>query len=176
MKKTLITLSLVLLLATSVIAGTLAMYTTTIDTLGEGSVVAKEFILTRGGTDTFAQNVKLAPGETEDWQFSVKNYNGAVISETAMDLAFNVNIAAADGKEIIAPVEVTIKNANGDTVGTRKGSGAIAFADEFSLAASGQEKTYTVSVNWPSNDAVDINYAGAGYGTAVKVSVTGIQK
>jgi len=74
MKKTLITLALVLLLATSVIAGTLAMYTTSIDNLSEGSVVAKEFILTKGGTDTFAQNVKLSPGESEEWKFSIKNY------------------------------------------------------------------------------------------------------
>ena len=85
MKKALLGFALVLLLTTSVIAGTLAMYTTSIDNLAEGSVVAKEFILTEGGTDTFTKNVKIAPNETVNWQFSVMNYNGSIISETAMN-------------------------------------------------------------------------------------------
>ncbi|NLE24878.1 MAG: hypothetical protein GX625_05960 [Clostridiaceae bacterium] len=176
MKKILVTLTLVLLLATSIISGTLAMYTTKIDALAEGSVVAKEFILTEGGTDTFAQNVKLSPGESEEWKFSVKNYNGAVISETAMSLEFNVILSAADGKEVIAPLAISVKNSDGEVLGTAAGSGTIAFNDEFDLDENGQEKSYTVSVSWPSNNGVDIDYAGAGFGNAVKVSVTGMQK
>ena len=175
MKKILTIVALVLILSTSVIAGTLAMYTTTIDNIAEGSVVAKEFILVEGGTDTFTENVKIAPTETVDWQFSVKNYDGAVISEIGMDLNFAVDVIAADGKNVIAPLEVTVKNPNGDIVGTVTSNGKIEFTDEFELSASGQEKTYTISVNWPSNNN-DINYAGADYGTAVKVSVTGTQK
>ncbi len=176
MKKILVTVAFILLLTTSIAAGTLAMYTTTIDDLAEGSVVAKEFILTEGGTDTFTKNVKIAPGETVDWQFSVKNYDGAVVSETAMNLDFDVDVVAADGKAVIAPLTVTVKDSSGVVVGTATGSGTIVFADEFNLAAAGQEKVYTVSANWTSNDAVDINYAGADYGTAVRVSVTGVQK
>ncbi len=176
MKKILTGFALVLLLTTSIVAGTLAMYTTKIDNLAEGSVVAKEFILTEGGTDTFTKNVKIAPGETVNWQFSVKNFNGSVISETAMDLNFDLDVGAADGKTAIAPLTITVKDSNGNTVGTVTQSGKIKFSDVFALAASGQEKTYTVSVNWPGNGANDINYAGAGYGTAVKVSVTGTQK
>ncbi|EHQ89291.1 hypothetical protein [Desulfosporosinus youngiae] len=176
MKKVLSIVALVLILSTSLIAGTLASYTTTIDNLAEGSVVAKEFILTEGGTDTFIKNVKIAPAETMDWQFSVKNYDGTVISETEMDLNFVVDVIAENGKSVIAPLEVSVKNPNGDTVGSVNSNGKIEFSDEFELSASGQEKIYTVSVNWPSNDNVDIDYAGAGYGTALKVSVTGSQK
>lgn len=176
MKKMLITFAFALLLATSITAGTLAMYTTQIDNVAEGSVVAKEFVLTEGGTDTFTKNVQIAPGETKDWKFSVKNYNGSVVSETAMDLGFDVDVLAADGKQVIAPLEITVKNAAGDIVGTATANGKITFGDEFKLAADGQEKIYTVSVKWKSNDAVDINYAGANYGTAIKVGVTGTQK
>ena len=176
MKKALTIVALVLILSTSVIAGTLAMYTTTIDNIAEGSVVAKEFILLESGTDTFTKNVKIAPAETVDWQFSVKNYDGAVISETAMDLNFAVDVIAENGKSVIAPLEVTVKNSNGDSVGTVNSNGKIEFAEELELSAIGQEKTYTVSVNWPSNNNSDISYAGADYGTAVKVSVTGTQK
>jgi len=61
MKKVLTLVALVLILSTSVIAGTLAMYTTTIDNIAEGSVVAKEFILLKDGTDTFTKDLKIAP-------------------------------------------------------------------------------------------------------------------
>lgn len=176
MRKILTIVALVLILSTSVIAGTLAMYTTTIDDIAEGSVVAKEFILVEGGTDTFTENVKIVPSETVNWQFSVKNYNGAVISETGMDLICTIDVIEMNGKNVIAPLVVTVNNANGDSVGTVTSSGKIEFTDEFELSASGQEKTYTLSVNWPSNNDVDISYAGADYGTAIKVSVTGTQK
>jgi len=176
MKKQIITLALTLLLATSVVAGTLAMYTTSIDNLSEGSVVAKEFILSKGGTDTFTQNVKLAPGESEEWQFSVRNYDGNVISETAMDLDFKIDVTSANGKKTITPLVVSVMSSDGEILGTVAANGTIAFDDEFSLNDVGQEKTYTVSVVWPGNDNADINYAGSEYGTAVKVSVTGVQK
>lgn len=175
MKKALVVVALVLVLSTAVIAGTLAMYTTSIDSLATGSVAAKEFVLLENGTDSFAQNVKIAPSETVDWQFGVKNYNGSAISETAMALDFDINVAAADGKSMIAPLVVTVKDQNGQVVGTTTGSGKIEYSSSFALSPNGQQKTYTVSVNWPSNDAVDINYAGAGYGAKVTVSVTGTQ-
>lgn len=176
MRKLLLSFALLMVLTTSVIAGTLAMYTTKVDNLAEGSVVAKEFVLLEGGTDTFMHNVKIAPSETVNWQFSVKNFDGAIVSETAMDLSFTVDVMAAAGKNVIEPLTVTVKDSDGAVVGTATASGKIVFADEFALQAAGQEKTYTVSVNWPSNDAVDIDYAGADYGTALKVAVTGTQK
>ncbi|KUO61391.1 MAG: hypothetical protein APF84_08785 [Gracilibacter sp. BRH_c7a] len=176
MKKLLISFALILLFSTSLIAGTLAMYTTTIDDIAEGSVVAKEFILLESGTDTFTENVKIAPDETVEYDFSVKNYDGSVVSETAMDLGLKIDVLAADGKGVIAPLVVTVKNSDDETVGTLTTNGTIEFADEFELSTDGQEKTFTVSVNWPSDDDVDIEYAGANYGTALQVAVTGTQK
>ncbi len=176
MKKVLIIAALVLVLSTSIIAGTLAMYTTSIDNVATGSVVAKEFVLLENGSDTFTENVKIAPSETVDWQFSVKNYDGSVVSETAMALDFNVDVTAADGTSMIDPLVVTIKDENGNVVGTTTGNGTIQYNSEFALNAVGQQQTYTVYVNWPSNDDVDLSYAGANYGAAVTVSVTGTQK
>lgn len=176
MKKVLVIVALVLVLSTAVIAGTLAMYTTSIDNLATGSVVAKEFVLLENGTDSFTENVKIAPTEAVDWQFSVKNYDGAIVSETAMALDFNIQVAAPDGKNMIDPLVITVKDESGNIVGTTTGSGTIDFSNEFALNASGQQKTYTVSINWPSDDAIDINYVGADYGAAVTVSVTGTQK
>ncbi len=176
MKKALVIVALVAVLSVSIIAGTLAMYTTSVDNLATGSVVAKEFVLMENGTDSFVKNVKIAPSETVDWQFSVKNYDGSVVSETAMALSFDIDVAAADGTNMIDPLVITVTDENGNVVGTTTGSGTIAYDSEFALSAAGQQQTYTVSVNWPSNDSTDINYAGADYGAAVTVSVTGTQK
>lgn len=188
MKKTLLLLSLVLVIAISIISGTLAMYTTTIDNLASGSVVAKEFILLEDGTDTFEYNVKIAPSETVTWQFAVKNNNGSLKSETAMDLLFTVDIGAAESKLAIAPLEIKVyevtetegdvqKTLVGSFAGntTNNGTGSFTFENEFDADVA-QSHTYSVEITWPSNDAIDINYAGGNFGTAVAVSVTGTQK
>ncbi|MDP4109005.1 MAG: hypothetical protein Q8878_03140 [Bacillota bacterium] len=176
MKKALVVFSLVLVIAVSIVAGTLAMYTTTIDTLAQGSVVAKEFILLEDGSDTFTNDVKIAPAETQNWQFAVKNFDGAKITETKMKLDVTINLAAISGKNEIAPLTVTVKNSNGDTVAALDSTHkTVTFQDEFPIAAAGQSKSYTVAVNWPSNNAVDYSYAGANFGSAVTVSVTGTQ-
>jgi hypothetical protein len=177
MKKALVLTALVLLISLSLIAGTLAMYVIEIDDLAKGSVVAKEFILEKGVTNTFSDDVKIAPGETVEWEFSVKNYDGQTISETAMGLDFAIELTAPEGKDLIEPLEVTVIDEDEEQLQTTTTSeGVITFADEFELDVEGQEKTYTVAINWPSNNEVDIDYAGAGYGTALTVSVTGTQK
>lgn len=176
MKRVLILTALVLMIATSLMAGTLANYTTTIDALATGSVIAKEFVLLESGTDTFETDVKIAPSETETWSFAVKNYNGTVISETAMDLDFTVSVAASTGKSEIAPLVVRVLNSENDVVATRTGAGTMTFDSGFLLSATGQEQVYTVLVEWPSDDDIDINYAGSGFGSTVSVSVTGTQE
>ncbi len=179
MKRALIVVALVLVISVSLVAGTLAMYVIEIDDLAEGSVVAKEFILKPGATNTFAENVKIAPGETVDWTFSVKNHDGGFISETAMDLYFAIDLAASNNKSAIDPLVVTVKDENEDdiTLAQDSGSGVWTFTDEFELEEEGQEKTYTVSIAWPweTTGVDDIDYAGSGFGTAVTVSVTGTQ-
>lgn len=176
MKKVLVIIALVMVVSTSIIAGTLAMYTTKIDNVASGSVVAKEFVLLEDGSDSFTENVKIAPSETVEWQFGVRNYDGAVVSETAMALDFDIDVDAPEGKAMLDTVIVTVKDEYGQVVGRSTGSGTITYDSAFELSAQGQSETYTVSVNWPSNDQVDINYAGADYGAAVTVSVTGTQK
>jgi len=176
MKKVFSIAALALVVSTAIISGTLAMYTTEIDALAQGSAVAKEFVLTEGGTDTFKENVKIAPDESLSWQFSVKNYEGNIVSETAMDLDIDVEVVAADGKKVIEPLVFTVTDATGKVVGTVNAEGKLELEDEFALNSEGQEKVYTIAVNWPGNSEVDINYAGAEYGTAIEISVTGTQK
>lgn len=170
---------LISIICLSLIFGTFALYTITLDNLAEGDVVAKEFILLEDGEDTFEQNVKIAPTETVEWAFAIKNYSGTIVSETAMDLDIRVDIGAAEGKNAIDPLKVSLVREDGEdgvVVGECTGVGTLEAEDEFALSDEGQSRTYKVVIEWPSNDEVDINYAGYGFGNALSVSVTGTQK
>jgi hypothetical protein len=167
---------LISIICLSLISGTFALYTITLDNLAEGDVVAKEFILLEDGEDTFEQNVKIAPTETVEWAFAIKNYSGTIVSETAMDLDIRVDIGAAEGKNAIDPLKVSLVREDGVVVGECTGVGTLEAEDEFALSDEGQSRTYKVVIEWPSNDEVDINYAGYGFGNALSVSVTGTQK
>lgn len=176
LKKALMILSLVTVIAISIVSGTMALYTTTLDSIAEGSVVAKEFIFIEDGTDTFEQNAKIAPGEDKSWQFSIKNFNDNAVSETAMDLDITIDVTAAEGKSAIAPLLVSVLDEDGYEVATQTNVGTISFDDEFALSSDGQTHTYTVKIEWPSDNDTDITYAGADFGSAISVSVTGTQK
>ena len=177
MKKILLSTALVLAIAVSVISGTMALYTTKIDSLADGSVLAKQFTLLENGSDSFVKDVKIAPTETVTWNFGVKNYNGSVVSETAMGLAFTVDIAAQQGQQAIAPLVVTIKNESGTVVGTQTGTGTISFSDVFALKSEGQAHTYTVIITWPSSTG-DASYTSdkGSFGSSIRVGVTGTQQ
>lgn len=204
MKKTLTIVALILAITVSLIAGTMSYYSITIDKLADGSVVAKEFILLENGTDTFEKDVKIAPGETVTWEFSIKNFDGSRISETAMALDIEVELEATEGKSKIEPLSVRIKekatpleDAEGlsilrinDAAGLRirdsiSGSGTIKYADHFNLGRIGQTKTYQVIVTWPGVTlgqsgedqpvSDDIKFAGHEFGSTVSVKVTGTQ-
>ncbi|KUO61390.1 MAG: sugar-binding protein [Gracilibacter sp. BRH_c7a] len=174
MKKAVLFLTLLLIMVSSIVAGTLAMYTVSIDKLAEGSVVAKEFIFVGEGTDTFQQGIKIAPSETVAWQFKVKNYENHVISETAMYYKLTFNVLASGGKQAIEPLTVTVKDPNGQILNRVTGVGTFDVLDAFPLSANGQEKGYVVEIHWPDDDA-DINYAGSHYGTTVNVDAIASQ-
>jgi hypothetical protein len=170
MKKILLLSLLTLAILSSVVAGTMANYTISIDSLAYGSVVGKEFCFLESGTDTFASNVKIAPGETLQWQFGVKNYNGGTVTETDLYYRLTFAMSAGTGKQAIAPLTFTVKDAGGNTVGTLVGTGTMTVNDLFALSNVGQSKSFTLVIYWPQNNAIDYQYAGSGFGTSINVS------
>lgn len=170
MRKHISVLVLILLIASSLVSGTLAMYTTKIDKLAEGSVTAKEFIFISDGADSFKQGVKIAPSETVKWQFKVKNYSNQVITETDLYYKLTFNVAAAAGKNAIEPLVVTVKDASGNVLKSVTGVGVMDVTGAFPVSQAGQEKMYAVEINWPSGGTNDINYAGDGYGSMITVN------
>lgn len=174
MKRFLFMCALILLMAGSLLAGTLAYYTTTVD-LAEGSVIAKEFIFLGDGTDSFAKDEKIAPSETVAWPFRVKNFDGGVITETDLYYRLTVTVSASEGREAIAPLVVALKDSAGAIVGTVTGTGTFEIYGEFPLAESGQYHDYGVEIYWPGGGEDDINYAGSGFGNTIKVSALASQ-
>lgn len=175
MKKAIIITILILAMISSVLAGSLANYTVTLDDLASGSVVGKEFIFLEDGTDTFQHGIKIAPTETVTWQFGVKNYDGSFVTETDLyyELAFDVH--ATPGKAAIDPLIVTVKDEYNNIINTVTGTGTLYVTGMFPLSAQGQSAYYTVEIYWPSNNEIDINYAGDNFGTTVNVSAVGSQ-
>jgi hypothetical protein len=175
MKKVIFLLLLILIIASSITAGTLAMYTVSIDNLAQGSTVAKEFVFVGDGTDTFQQGIKIAPSETVDWQFKVKNYRNQIITETDLYYKLTFQVAASAGKTAIQPLVVTVKDLNGNTLNRVTGVGTFDVLGAFPLAAAGQEKDYIVEISWPDSGSSDINYAGSNFGTTVSVAAIASQ-
>ncbi len=175
MSKTMIVLTLLLVMAGSLTAGTLAIYTTSIDDLAQGSVSAKEFVFLGEGTDSFSQGIKIAPTETVNWQFSVKNYDGAQITETDLYYKLKFSVQATAGKKAIDPLVVSVLDSTGHVIKSIKGTGTFDVTGAFPVSAAGQSQGYTVKIDWPSDNSVDIKYAGGNYGSTVNVSALASQ-
>jgi len=171
MKRTLIIAALVLIISTSVIAGTLSMYTIRIDDLAKGDVVAKEFKFVGDGMDSFEEGVKIAPTEERNWHFSVSNYEGNVITETDLYYRLTFHVHATDGKSAIEPLVIKV---NGETIPTVDGEGTLEVFGTFELLETGQDEDYNVDIYWPNGDD-DISYAGRGFGTTVSVDAVARQ-
>lgn len=175
MKKILFIMLLILTMASSLVAGTLAMYTTSIDNLADGSVVAKEFVFVGDGTDSFRHGIKIAPSETVQWQFKVKNYENHIVTETDLYYKLTFNVSASANKSAIQPLTVTVKDAGGNILNSVTSVGTFDVLGAFPLSENGQEKDYTVEIHWPGNGSADINYAGDNYGTTVNVDAIASQ-
>jgi len=174
MKKALILSTLIAVIAMSIIAGTFASYTIRMESFTSGSVVSKEFIFLEDGADTFQENVKIAPLETVIWEFGVRNFNGAAITETDLYYRLGFDVAAAAGKQAISNLVVTVKNSAGESVASLTGVGTLTVLGQFPVNDQGQRACYTLEITWPSNGD-DIDYAGENFSTVINVSALASQ-
>lgn len=171
MKRTLIIAALVLIISTSIIAGTLSMYTIRIDDLAKGDVVAKEFVFVGEDEDSFEEGVKIAPTEEVNWHFRVSNYEGNVITETVLYYRLRFHVHATEDKNAIEPLKITV---NDEEFQTTNGEGTFDVFGVFELDEQGQYEDYYVNICWPDGDD-DISYAGRGFGTTISVDALASQ-
>lgn len=164
MKKTLFMCALGLTVATSMVAGTMAIYTHTDTLLGNNEVanaVAKKFYINTENVDSAIVNMKFAPSEHAEWSFTVTNEmkdNPNYYSEVNTDMIVTLTAAEINDWD-----EFTIKLLdadNGDAIlatGTQLGN-TVSFTmpDEFK-ANQHKTKNYKVQFIWndANNDAVN---------------------
>ncbi len=154
MKKILVTLSLLLMIATSMVAGTLALYSASVDNAAESTVVAKTFVFTAEASESFATEVKMAPGETLTFDVEVKNNDGSNYSEVDMDVAFVVSFT---GDLAAADIDVTTPSALVLTGGAN------------------DSEVVTVTVSWAAGNAGDDNQF-IGKSGLLQISASAVQK
>ncbi|NLL46740.1 MAG: hypothetical protein GX250_08055 [Clostridiales bacterium] len=102
MKKTIALFALVLCILAGLVSGSLALYTTTAEFDGVGSVVAKKFVLTAEGTQGFGDNLLIAPEDKVESVFTVSNFDGTNVTEVPMEL--DIEIVIEDAAEDIAAI------------------------------------------------------------------------
>lgn len=148
MKKLLLTVALVLAVVTSLVAGTMASYTQTLDT-SSGTITAKKFALTDSMSANFTQSLKIAPGGTYAYTVTIKN-DGEVDATIVM----NASLVAATGKNAIQSLVVTGVSGLSNILGTVAGDGksvALTTAGNTTTGVlkAGQSATVTFNLKWP---------------------------
>ena len=94
MKKGLMIAGAAVLLVSGLGASVFAKYTGGTD--GKtGDITAKQFVVTEASDSVEAKyaDVKLAPGESTDYSYSVVNYSGSIISEVDINVTFGASLS-----------------------------------------------------------------------------------
>jgi len=180
MKKSIITGALILAIATSMVAGTLATYTRTLDPI-TGDVSAKQFYI--GTNETYFPNIKLAPSEKSEWTFNVVNFQANdtnAVTEVDTDMTISLNVAAKDGRQAIDGLNVSIYDANNTLLGTTiVKEGKMSFdVEKAFLANTKATQNFKLVADWKNNfagDNVDTLNAENNSTTSIGVTVTGTQ-
>lgn len=172
MKKTLLMGAMALAIVTSMVAGTLAVYSKNFNF--EGEIAAKKFYV-NASSDVANPDITIAPNETASWEFEVTNTDGQVVS--AVDMSTNITVALPNGFKDIA---VTLKDSDGNALGTgvANGNGTININAADFTAGTPRTDKYTLEFTWDgtADNANDTALGEAGTSSAFTVTVTGTQK
>lgn len=164
MKKTFTIILLALIVATSLITGTLAVYSVEAPEINSGDIIAKQFVFTAAGNQNFASNVSIAPTENVQKTFTVANFNGNVVTQTAMNVTITVSV---EGE--IEPLTIVVTGDEGIEIVNNGKTSVITFT----LAANeAVTKTFNVKVLWNSTNN-DTQYMGKA--SSISVSASAVQ-
>lgn len=174
MKKVLVLGALVLTIVTSMVAGTMAVYTKTIDRSGEVST----FVFDIRETQNKKIDVKLAPGYSQAWNFTLTNTTEAKgVTEVPMKVSFVVTLSEEFVNAGIT-AQLQLENGGvmptvveGDTVG-----GTTTF-DAGKLFDAFEAKTIEGRIIFSFNDSKSAEEQSkvAGQSKPVSVKITGTQ-
>lgn len=188
MKKALLIAALSLTIATSVISGTLAAYNAQVD-LQEDQIVAKGFALESEKSLSWGTGVaKIAPGESHDIQFTVSNFNDAMVTETGMkvDILIDVNGLNDTNTNSIDPLTYSLYEVvNGQETLLKTHSfidpntetvDEISHSFNFTNSGTEQTKNFKLVVEWPNGSSeVDNEFIGNEHGNDIQIIINGSQ-
>lgn len=151
MRKTLIITMLLLMIMTSLNAGTLAIYTSTVE-LKAVPITAKRFVLdvNRGSADEF--DLWIAPGDTVSYYFNVSNSGGeGRHSEVDMDLVIEADFTSV--YHALPGIQIRLMQSDAQ-VGAADGSGRLSYSESKAFSASApNEKMFSLVFSWPDSEA-----------------------
>ena len=175
MKKGILVAGASVLLLSGLVAGVFAKYQTTLDNVGTGSVVAKNFVFKGNSTLTDGGSIKLAPGESQKVAtLKVMNFEGSSYAEVDIAVKGTLSVTGEleDGIVNIGDVlEFTFKDA-----GTQNVASIASFTLE---GGSSVTKSFDLYAKWvdnigtPKGDSVQNNLVTKS--ATWKISLVGTQ-
>ena len=155
MKRAMIITLLLLMIATSLSAGTLAVYTSTVD-LAVLAVSAKRFALgvNQGSQSEF--DLKIAPGEMVSYYFDVSNTNEEDrVAEVDMDLLIQGDFSAVYASFPDIAIQLMLHSSSGyNVVAEANASGMLTYNKSAMFEAENpQTKHFILSFQWGDSEA-----------------------
>ncbi len=155
-KKTLLLTLLALAILTSITAGTLAVYTKSVDL--NADVKIKKFAFAAAGKiDNGTESINLAPKESQKYTFSVTNFEGTDGAPAEVPLDYAISVDFSDAAKKMPGLTATLQKGT-DTVGTDS-EGIINYADE-TPAGKAETHDYVLTLTWAGED--DAKHSDAG--------------
>ncbi len=177
MKRGIIVLVLVLMVFTSLNAGTLAIYTSTAE-VAVLAVSAKRFVLNVDRGDQLELNLKLAPGERKSYNFEVTNTDiDGYVCEVGMDI-----LIAADLRDVVTAIpglQITLLyygKAGYTPVATVGADGQLSYSSLSHFSASvSKVSRYSLTFLWPDSDSSRTMLYSKRVSVPLAVYVKGVQ-
>lgn len=136
MKKMFLMIAIALAVVSSLVVGTMAADTQTLD-IHSGNILTKQFTISSDESKSFTQNVKIAPGDSETYKVAVCN-DGDVRTAVCV----NAQILSAGNNKNTQLVLTTQDPKDGQT----KADGTYSL-----ILAPGESSELTFTVSWPYN-------------------------
>ncbi|MDD4832503.1 MAG: hypothetical protein PHI78_02390 [Clostridia bacterium] len=173
MKKSLVLILLALIIVSTMVSGSLAVYTTSQE-ITSGDISAKLLIFEINKISGFDQSLEIAPTESYTYIFNITNTKGYAVSQVAIDATITVSLGAADGKTAIGNLvaEIYSDGVKIADIPVTDGVGSIDLTKHFDLTAETFE--YEVVITWISS-ADDNLYMGSSYGSVLTVNGVAVQ-
>jgi hypothetical protein len=177
MKRGLVVTMLLLMILTSLNAGTLAVYTSTVD-LAVLAVTAKRFALgvNQGSQSEF--DLQIAPGELVSYNFDVSNTNSeGQVSEVAMDLLVEADFSSVYAALPGIKAQLLMYNGGGyETVASCGSDGRLSFSRPSAFAAAqSEEKHFNLTFAWDDGEDARAVVMGSRIVLPLSLYVRGVQ-